>query len=43
MKNLIKKIITLYTKCECTTFHIHKHLSILECKNCGSIEFTNSK
>lgn len=40
---MIKKIITLFKKCKCESFHIHKHLSVLECKQCGSIEFSNSK
>ena len=43
MKKFIKKLITFFKKCNCQTFHVHKHISVLECKDCGRIEFSNCR
>lgn len=40
---MIKKLISKIKKCKCETFHIHKHISVLECKQCGKIEFSNCR
>ncbi len=43
MKTIIAKLITFFKKCNCENVHVHKHISILECKHCGRIEFSNSR